>query len=146
MESITSPMVPTISAWACASLSLSSLVLPVMDSPVLGVRQSITKVEQPAKHIYKSPLQTNPVTLVKLFKSFFNLNIWIVMVSFNQTVNIMQIFILKGNSINLSFPVLFLTSLSAILDRALAAYILLLWSGCSAWMWRLGLSSQTGRK
>ena len=39
--------IASISAWDWVSLSLSSLVLPVMDSPVLGVVHSKTKVEQP---------------------------------------------------------------------------------------------------
>ena len=133
----------------CLSLCQPLLIQPGLaghGQPWVGSAAEHNEGGRTFENICNSPWYTNPVTLVKLLKGFFQLNIRIVMVSINHTVNFMQVFILEGNSTKLFFPALFLTSLSAILDRTLAAYILLLWSGCSAWMWRLGLSSQTGRK
>ena len=72
---------------------------------------------------------------MEMLKGFFELDIRTLMIRFNHAVNFMQVFILgqKLDQCNPSSPP-FLTSLSAILERALAAYILLLWSGCTALM------------
>ena len=42
------PPIDSSSCWFCASFSLSSLVLPVMLSPVFGVEQRVRKELQPA--------------------------------------------------------------------------------------------------